>query len=286
MTTPALEEAFAQPEAEVDLSVYCFEDWLAMAFFWVLAATVFWQFFTRYAMNDSASWTEEIARYLLICMVFIGAAISVRKNNHIQVDFFYRILPKKLMRLMSTLVDGVRIAFLGYAVWLTWVLITKIGKQPMAIVDWPIGIVYAVVMLGFVIMTFRAVQVGIANLRRGASTDGDKKRALAEALEEGKIEGDKFEKAVAMTPLTHCSTILENLNQCWDEFEQFERIVDENYRPEAPSARSFIPRRVGLSSCRWRLAAHRHTRAGRWCCDCRHAPRSATGRRRSSCPCC
>ena len=80
-------------DAPIDLGVYRVEDWIAFAFFWLLAATVFLQFFTRYALNDSAGWTEEISRYLLICTVFIGAAISVRKNNHIHVDFFYRLLP-------------------------------------------------------------------------------------------------------------------------------------------------------------------------------------------------
>ena len=44
-------------------------------------------------LNDSAAWTEEIARYLLIGVVFVGAAIGVAKNNQIQVDFFYRYMP-------------------------------------------------------------------------------------------------------------------------------------------------------------------------------------------------
>ena len=48
-------------------------------------------------------------------MVFIGAAMSVRKNNHIQVDFFYRLMPKAMGRVLSTLVDVVRCLFLGYA---------------------------------------------------------------------------------------------------------------------------------------------------------------------------
>src|SRR5204863_8917206 len=71
----------------IDLRRYHFEDWLALALFWALGAIIFYQFFTRYALNDSAAWTEEIARYFLIATVFVGAAMCVRKNNHIQVDF-------------------------------------------------------------------------------------------------------------------------------------------------------------------------------------------------------
>jgi TRAP-type C4-dicarboxylate transport system permease small subunit len=162
-------EEFDLREGPVDLKVYRCEDWIALGFFWLLAAVVFLQFFTRYALNDSASWTEEIARYLLICTVFVGAAIAVRKNNHIQVDFLYRVLPRPVTRVLATLVDLVRVAFLGYAVYLTAALMMRIGAQPMAVVDWPIGIVYAVVLLGFALMTWRAVQVALANWRRGAS---------------------------------------------------------------------------------------------------------------------
>ena len=153
----------------VDLSHYRFEDWLAFAIFWVLALVIFYQFFTRYALNDSASWTEEIARYLLIATAFVGAAINVRKNNHIQVDFFYRFLPRMVNRAMSTLVDVLRVAFLGYCVWLTYLVIDKIGRLRMAIIDWPMGIVYGFVMAGFALMTWRAIGVAIQNWKRGAS---------------------------------------------------------------------------------------------------------------------
>ncbi len=160
---------FHLTDAPIDISRYRFEDWIALVFFWLLAGVIFHQFFTRYALNDSAAWTEEIARYLLICVVFVGAAIGVRKNNHVQVDFFYRILPRPLMRLLSTLVDLFRIAFLGYAAWLTWELMQRIGGQVMSIIDWPIGLVYGVVLFGFVLMTIRALQVAIINFKRGAS---------------------------------------------------------------------------------------------------------------------
>ena len=44
-----------------------------------------------------------------------------------------------------------------------------IGSSRMAIIDWPIGIVYGFVMLGFVLMTWRALLVGRDNWKRGYS---------------------------------------------------------------------------------------------------------------------
>ena len=163
------EGRFDVHEEAVDISHYRFEDWAAFAIFWVLALVIFYQFFTRYALNDSASWTEEIARYLLIATAFVGAAVNVRKNNHIQVDFFYRLLPRWVTRPLATLVDVLRIAFLGYCVWLTYLVIDKIGRLRMAIIDWPMGIVYGFVMAGFALMTWRAIGVAVQNWNRGAS---------------------------------------------------------------------------------------------------------------------
>lgn len=160
---------FHVTDEPVDLSVYHFEDWIAFGFFWSLAYTVFYQFFTRYALNDSASWTEEIARYLLICSVFVGASCSVRKNTHIHVDIFYRFLPAALTRVLSTLVDLMRILFFGYAIYLTYALMGKIGRQQMSIIDWPIGLIYAVVLFGFTLMCFRAVTTAIKHWRQGFS---------------------------------------------------------------------------------------------------------------------
>jgi len=164
----AVAAAFTVEDAHVDLRRYRFEEWLALVLFWGLAGTVFLQFFTRYALNDSAGWTEEIARYLLIATVFIGATIGVRKNSHVQVDFLFHILPSAFKRPLALLVDCVRILFLGYCTVLTWKLIDRIGSSRMSVVDLPMGIVYAFVLLGFGLMTLRALQGALRDHRRGA----------------------------------------------------------------------------------------------------------------------
>jgi TRAP-type transport system small permease protein len=160
---------FHVTDEAVDLSGTTPEAWAALLFFWALGLTVFYQFFTRYVMNDSAAWTEEIARYLLIATVFVGAAIGVAKNNHIQVDFFYRYLPRTAGRAMALLVDVLRIAFLGAAVVLTWQMMEKMGNYKMTIVDLPMNIVYGVCLAGFAAMCARSVWVMRVHLRRGYS---------------------------------------------------------------------------------------------------------------------
>jgi TRAP-type C4-dicarboxylate transport system permease small subunit len=159
----------AQDEA-VDLSGTALEAWVALGFFWILGLTVFYQFFTRYVMNDSAAWTEEIARYLLIATVFTGATIGVVKNNHIQVDFFYRFMSPRLARAMATLADLLRIGFFAAAVVLTAMMMIRLGSNSrMTMVDLPMNWVYGVCLLGFAAMTFRSVQVFLAHRRRGYS---------------------------------------------------------------------------------------------------------------------
>jgi len=156
-------------DAPIDLSIYAFEAWVAFAFFWLLAVNVCYQFFTRYFLNDSAAWTEEIARYLLICTVFTGISAAVRDSKHIHVDFLYRLIPRAAGRVLSTLVDLVQIAFLGYAVVLTWQMMQKMGSYKMTIIDLPMNLVYGVCLVGFACGTVRAVQVAIQNWRRGYS---------------------------------------------------------------------------------------------------------------------
>jgi TRAP-type C4-dicarboxylate transport system permease small subunit len=162
-------EFHAQDQA-VDLSGTAPEAWLALGFFWILGAVVVYQFFTRYVLNNSASWTEEIARYLLIATVFTGAVIGVIKNNHIQVDFFYRYMPPRLGRAMSTVVDVLRIAFFAAAVVLTVMMMNRLGSNSrMTMVDLPMNYVYAVCLLGFALMAIRSVLVARRHWKRGYS---------------------------------------------------------------------------------------------------------------------
>jgi TRAP-type C4-dicarboxylate transport system permease small subunit len=160
---------FHVEDEEVDITIYGWEDWVTLVLFVGMAGVLFYQVFTRYILDDSAGWTEEIARYFLVAVVFIGASMSVRKNNHIQVDYFFRLMPARMARALSTLVDLVRCAFLGYGTWLTWLLIQRIGHQQMAVIDLPMSIVFGSMLFGFALMFWRSLQVAWRHWKQGYS---------------------------------------------------------------------------------------------------------------------
>ena len=126
--TPKGEKRLIEAEdAEVVIEHYP-EDWLAFVIFWSLAFIVFLQFFTRYVLNDSLAWTEEIARYGLMWVVFIGGAMVTRRNTHIAVELLSNVMkPGPLRAALLAFVDFVKLAFLGLLAFVSWTITERMG---------------------------------------------------------------------------------------------------------------------------------------------------------------
>lgn len=169
VTLEELAHAFKDQPAEVDLSKYAFEDWLTLALFVGMAVCVILQFFTRYVLNDSLAWTEEIAINLLILVVFMGAVMCVRMSRHIQVDVLYHYVGATAGRVMATGVDLVRIGFFAYGAYLMFRYSRLVSRERMTTIDLPRNVVFYLVLAAFALMLARAIQVAVANWRRGYS---------------------------------------------------------------------------------------------------------------------
>lgn len=67
---------------------------MASVIFVVICATVF----TRYVLNLVPSWSEEVPRYMLVWITYLGAALCVRYQEHISLDIFFKLLPARAQR--------------------------------------------------------------------------------------------------------------------------------------------------------------------------------------------
>lgn len=110
--------------------------------FWTLLTIVFIQFFSRYVLNSSLSWTEEIARYLLILLGFVGSVTCVRKRSHIYLEFFYRFIPPNGVKWLVITVSAINTVFFTYAGVVAIELAKRTHHQAMTSIDLPKGVIY------------------------------------------------------------------------------------------------------------------------------------------------
>ena len=125
-----------------------------------LVVAVLWQVFSRYLFSSPSSWTEEVARFLLIWISLLGAVFAFRTGMHLGLD----ILPKKLSGgsaralkiftlAMVLLFSGTVLVYGGASlVSLTWEL-----RQYSAVLGVPMAFVYIVIPVSGVLICFYAL---------------------------------------------------------------------------------------------------------------------------------
>lgn len=144
------------------------EDWIAFALFWSIAFIVFLQFFTRYILNDSLAWTEEIARYGLMWLAFIGGAVVTRRKSHIAVELLSHVLPPGRVRTgLHIFIDAVKLGFLGLLAYFSVTIVDRMQAQRMTVFDLPMSVVYGGIAFGCFLMFGRQIHVTWRNARLG-----------------------------------------------------------------------------------------------------------------------
>lgn len=137
---------------------------------------VVWQVISRFALGSPSSFTDELARTLLVWIGLLGAAWGVGRRLHVAVDLLPRTLSPRLEAALELLALAPVFAFAAAVmgvgglqlVWLSFEL-----GQTTAALGLPLGVVYLVVPLaGGVVCLYVADDLGerIRILRRGAGS--------------------------------------------------------------------------------------------------------------------
>ncbi|MBU8908950.1 TRAP transporter small permease, partial [Desertibacillus haloalkaliphilus] len=90
-----------------------FEELFLVIFSAVMVAVIALQVFMRYVMGSSLSWSEELARYCFIWLVYLGISYGVKKQRHIKVDVLLLALKDRGKIILNIFAN---VLFLGFAV--------------------------------------------------------------------------------------------------------------------------------------------------------------------------
>lgn len=137
----------------------------ALVLFVLLAAVVLLQFLSRYVLNDSVAWTEEIARYLLIGVAYAGSITALRKGEHIFLEVIYRRVSAGNVKALAILVELVSVAFHAVLTLLAAGLMVEADRRMISI-DLPKSIVYGLVTIALLATTIVAIRRLVQRLRQ------------------------------------------------------------------------------------------------------------------------
>jgi TRAP-type C4-dicarboxylate transport system permease small subunit len=78
----------------------------------VMVIIIFSQVFTRFVLDFSIRWSEELARYLMIWMVYLAGCTALRKGQLIGINFFIERFPRKYLIYIEILTACMIVFFL------------------------------------------------------------------------------------------------------------------------------------------------------------------------------
>ncbi|MGD9033012.1 MAG: TRAP transporter small permease [Desulfobacteraceae bacterium] len=119
-----------------------------------MAVVVFLQVLFRYVLHLPLFWTEEFARYCLVWASLLGAAVALKRGEHIAVTFFLDTFPKRAARALTLFAQVSVVLILVVMVWggIKLVLVTRAQISPALRIS--MAIPYLALPVGAVIMLF------------------------------------------------------------------------------------------------------------------------------------
>ena len=139
------------------LVAFPIEDYLGIVITFAILVVMSTQVFLRYVLNDSLIWSDELSRYLLIAMAFIGCATGIRKRCHIRIDVIDLILPERARRTLAVVIDAIVLFYLGYIFVTSFEILGIFARQPSTAMGVSMAVPYSVITIGFGLAALRLI---------------------------------------------------------------------------------------------------------------------------------
>lgn len=123
----------------------------------LLSTFVIVQVFCRYFLSAPLTWSEELARYLQIWMVMLGAATMMRKGGHLAIDIVTASMPPKVKRVTDFIVYIATITFFVIVLYYGVFLTMNAGRQTSPAVNMPMSFVYAALPTGSALILMETI---------------------------------------------------------------------------------------------------------------------------------
>ena len=132
----------------------------------LMSVLVFTNVVLRYTSGDSIVWAEELSRYLMIWLTFLGTGLVLRYGGHLAIDNLQNVVPGRIGRLLRVLIVLCAAGFALAMLWLGALYVMRTWAQTTPVMELPFGLIYSALPLGFLFLL-----IHLAMFARGFVTE-------------------------------------------------------------------------------------------------------------------
>lgn len=155
MDAPASPAPTSRPADEpgrFERAIVAANRWVLVGLMAAMAVLVIANVVGRYLFNHSFVWAEELSRYMMVWVGFLGGGLVLRIGAHIAVDVFQDLVPRALARAMRAGVVAVLAASLLAMLWLGGRYVAFAWGQETPVLNWNFAFVYLAIPIGAALM--------------------------------------------------------------------------------------------------------------------------------------
>src|SRR5690625_4163424 len=133
------------------------ETWLSMSLLVAMFMLVILQVISRYVFNSPLPWTEELARYVMIWMIFVASAHLSSTGGHIAITLIDKVLPRRGVKwivVLAYLIVAVACLFLIPS---GWKFVSRMFRASSPAMSLPMGWVYMAALSGVTLIMFQSL---------------------------------------------------------------------------------------------------------------------------------
>lgn len=134
---------------------------LCVIFMFLMFVLVLLQVFSRYLLPFSLSWTEELARFLMLWLIFLGASHIAKASSYIRVDFLVKKMSGGIQKALNILAKLTILIVSGYFAWLSFTVFTTTAVREVSpSMQIPMIIPRFSMVIGFALVFLQAISSG------------------------------------------------------------------------------------------------------------------------------
>lgn len=143
------------------------------AFCTIAFFVIAWQIVSRYVFNAPLAWSDELVRYLLVWITFIGAGLAIRYSKLIRLDLIFNIFPlsDRVERIIRGIAMLLTITFCLIILFYSWEILQIVHKQKSSSMKIPMSIPYSAIPIGSLIMIINVFVVWLEGDKNSVGED-------------------------------------------------------------------------------------------------------------------